>query len=87
MFAQVDTYDEGGINIIDLEKAIDELSKFNNAKLPRLPKAAKLPKDNEQPFYLNKAGPLTMYDPSNPVGAQVQSEEEEDEGELYMRNQ
>lgn len=49
---QVDTYDEGGISINDLEKAIDELIELNNDKLPPKPKIVHIkPEIIEQPIY------------------------------------
>lgn len=49
---QVDTYDEGGISINDLEKAIDELIELNNDKLPPKPKIVQIkPEIIEQPIY------------------------------------
>ena len=49
---QVDTYDEGGISINDLEKAIDELIELNNDKLPTKPKIVQIkPEIIEQPIY------------------------------------
>jgi len=49
---QVDTYDEGGISINDLEKAIEELIELNNDKLPPKPKVVQIkPEIIEQPIY------------------------------------
>jgi hypothetical protein len=49
---QVDTYDEGGISINDLEKALDELIELNNDKLPPKPKIVQIkPEIIEQPIY------------------------------------
>ena len=49
---QVDTYDEGGISINDLEKAIDELIELNNDKLAPKPKIVQIkPEIIEQPIY------------------------------------